>query len=197
MITFFLILVFVPRKLSPTKVKEISKTNIEKINIAGDVVAGDKITINNRTIISTGESFEEGTWSPSILYTTNSAKESYAEVISVAEAKYTLNRKTVKVFFDFSVNLKQVPKGSSLTLGGIPFVIDNDNITDFKIYQNGLNHGVELMVSTRCGATWFNLVTLNVEGMQKVYISDVSKELVRFWGYISYETSESITDNTK
>ena len=120
---------------------------------------------------------EKGTWSPSVQYTTGDSSKKYAQVISVEEAKYTLDQKIVKVFFDFSVDLKKVPSGSALAIGGIPFTVDSRNIYEFKVRQTGLNHSEDLTVSARRHYTWFDLL----------FVTDGSEGSVRFWGYIAYD----------
>ncbi len=123
---------------------------------------------------------EKGTWSPSVQYTTDDSSKKHAQVISVAEAKYTFHHGNVKVFFDFSVDLKKVPSGSALDIGGLPFVVDSQNVYEFKVHQTGLNHSEDLTVSARRGRTWFDLL----------YVTDGSEGSVRFWGYIVYDYGE-------
>ena len=125
---------------------------------------------------------EKGEWSPSVQYTTGDSSEKYAQVISVDEAKYTFHQGNVKVFFDFSVDLKKVPIGSALGIGGMPFTIDSRNVYEFKVRQTGLNHSEDLTVSPRCGYTSFDLL----------YVTDGSEGSVRFWGYIVYDCAQKV-----
>lgn len=125
---------------------------------------------------------EKGTWSPSVQYTTGDSSKKYAQVISVEEAKYTFHQGNVKVFFDFSVDLKKVPSGSALAIEGLPFTVKSRNVYEFKVRQTGLNHSEDLTVSARRGYSWFDLL----------YVTDGSEGSVRFWGYIVYDCAEEV-----
>ena len=132
---------------------------------------------------------ENGTWSPSVQYTTGDSSKDYAQVNSVdlAEYEYILNQNTVKISFDFWVDLKEVPSGSALAIGGLPFTVKNGNVTEFNVHQTGLNHSGESTVSARGGTTWFDWLTMNTGGLQRVYVTNGSEGSVRFWGYIVYK----------
>jgi len=123
---------------------------------------------------------EKGTWSPSVQYTTGDSSKKYAQIISVDEAKYIFHQENVKVLFDFSVDLKIVPNGSALAIGGLPFTVDSRNIYEFKVRQTGLNHREDLTVSARRYCTWFDLL----------YITYGSEGFVRLWGFIVYDNAE-------
>ena len=125
---------------------------------------------------------EEGTWEPLVQYITGDSSVKYSQAISVDEAKYKFHRGNVKIFFDFSVDLKKVPSGSALAIVGIPFTVDSRNIYEFKVRQTGLNHSEDLTVSPRCGYTSFDLL----------YVTDGSEGSVRFWGYIVYDCAEKV-----
>ena len=125
----------------------------------------------------TMNSDEKGEWELSVRYITGDSSEKDAQVISIDEAKYTFHQGNVKIFFDFSVDLKKVPSGSALAIVGIPFTVDSRNIYEFKVRQTGLNHSEDLTVSPRCGYTSFDLL----------YVTDGSEGSVRFWGYIVYD----------
>ena len=125
---------------------------------------------------------EKGEWSPSVEYTTGDSSKKHAQVISVDEAKYTFNHGNIKVFFDFSVDLKKVPRGSALAIGRLPFKVDSRNVYEFKVQQTGLNHSGDLTVSARRDYTWFDLS----------YVTDGSESSVRFWGYIVYDCAQEV-----
>lgn len=132
---------------------------------------------------------EHGTWSPSVQYTTGNSSKDYAQVNSVdlAEYEYRLSQNTVKISFDFLVDLEQVPSGSALAIGGLPLTVENGNVTEFNVHQTGLNHSGESTVSAKRGTTWFDWLTMNTKGAQKPYVTDGSEGSVRFWGYIVYK----------
>ena len=131
---------------------------------------------------------EKGTWSPSVHYFTDDSRDGYAQKISVDQADYLYQRdqEEAKIKFDFSVDLKQVPKGSTLTIDGAPFTIENGRLTEFTINQTGLNHSGEVMVSAKPNTTMF-VVMVNTEGVQKAYVTDGNEGSVRFRGYIVYK----------
>ncbi|MDO9528368.1 MAG: hypothetical protein Q7J27_04320 [Syntrophales bacterium] len=123
---------------------------------------------------------EEGEWELSVRYITSDSSEKDVQLISVEEAKYTFHQGNVKIFFDFSVDLKKVPSGSALAIGGVPFRIDSRNVYEFKVRQTGLNHSEDLTFSPRYGDTSFDLL----------YVTDGSEGSVRFWGYIAYDGAQ-------
>lgn len=125
---------------------------------------------------------EEGTWEPLIQYITGDSSVKYNQAISVDEAKYKFHRGNVKIFFDFSVDLKKVPSGSALAIEGAPFIVDSRNVYEFKVRQTGLNHNEDLTVSARRNFTSFNLA----------YVTDGSEGSVRFWGYIAYDCDQKV-----
>jgi len=131
---------------------------------------------------------EHGTWDPSVHYITDDQRNGYAQEISVdvKDYQYQRDQEIAKINFDFSVDLKQVPRGSTLTIDGAPFTIENGKLTEFTINQTGLNHSGEVMVSAKPNTTRF-VVMVNTEGVQKAYVTDGSEGSVRFWGYIVYK----------
>ena len=129
------------------------------------------------------ESTENGTWTPSIQYTTGNRNKHRIQTKLVDEAKYTLDRKTAKISFDFLVDLKKVPIGSALAIGGLPVVVENGDVTEFNIHQTGLNYSGELTVSTLPDTTYFR-VMVNTGRKEKAYLTDGSEDSVRFWGYM-------------
>ena len=131
---------------------------------------------------------EHGTWDPSVQYITDDSRNGYAQEISVVvkDYQYQRNQEIAKISFDFSVDLKQVPSGSTLTIEGAPFTIVNGKLTEFTINQTGLNYSGEVMVSARPNTTRF-VVMVNTESVQKAYVTDGSEGSVRFWGYIVYK----------
>lgn len=180
------VLLFAPRHPQSSSVSSVQETKIDKSTkideVKGDYVAGDKV------VYPTYESkAEHGTWSPSVRYTTGDSSKDYVKKILVDSAEYILNQRIVKISFDFSVDLKQVPSGSALAIGGLPVVVKKGNVTEFNVHQTGLNYSGELTVSARHNTTWFDLVTLNTGGVQGVYVTDGSEGSVRFWGYIVYK----------
>ena len=122
---------------------------------------------------------EEGEWELRLPVRdiTGDSSEKDVQLISVDDARYTFHQGNVKIFFDFLVDFKKVPRGSALTIGGVPFKIDSRNVYEFKVRQTGLNHSEDLTVSARCGDTSFDLL----------YVTDGSEGSVRFWGYIVYK----------
>lgn len=131
---------------------------------------------------------EKGTWHPSVHYVTDDSRNGYAQGISVdvKDYQYQRDQEIAKIDFDFSVDLKQVPGGSTLTIDGAPSIIENGKLTEFRINQTGLNHSGEVMVSAKPNTTMF-VVMVNTEGVQKAYVTDGSEGSVRFRGYIVYE----------
>ena len=131
---------------------------------------------------------EHGTWDPSVHYITDDSRNGYAQEISVdvKDYQYQRDQEIAKINFDFSVDLKQVPRGSTLTIDGAPFTIENGKLTEFTINQTGLNHSGEVMVSAKSNTTRF-VVMVNTEGVQKAYVTDGSEGSVRFRGYIVYK----------
>ncbi|MDO9528328.1 MAG: hypothetical protein Q7J27_04120 [Syntrophales bacterium] len=131
---------------------------------------------------------EHGTWDPSVHYITDDSRNGYAQEISVdvKDYQYQRDQEIAKINFDFSVDLKQVPRGSTLTIDGAPFTIENGKLTEFTINQTGLNHSGEVMVSAKPNTTRF-VVMVNTEGVQKAYVTDGSEGSVRFRGYIVYK----------
>ncbi len=131
---------------------------------------------------------EQGTWDPSVHYITDDLRNGYAQEISVdvKDYQYQRNQEIAKINFDFSVDLKQVPRGSTLALDGAPFTIENGKLTEFTINQTGLNHSGEVMVSAKPNTIRF-VVMVNTEGVQKAYVTDGSEGSVRFRGYIVYK----------
>jgi predicted RNA-binding protein with TRAM domain len=131
---------------------------------------------------------EHGTWDPSVHYITGDSRNGYAQEISVdvKDYQYQRDQEIAKINFDFSVDLKQVPRGSTLTIDGAPFTIENGKLTEFTINQTGLNHSGEVMVSAKPNTTRF-VVMVNTEGVQKAYVTDGSEGSVRFRGYIVYK----------
>ena len=131
---------------------------------------------------------EHGTWDPSIHYITDDSRNGYAQEVSVdvKDYQYQRDQEIAKINFDFSVDLKQVPRGSTLTIDGAPFTIENGKLTEFTINQTGLNHIGEVMVSAKPNTTRF-VVMVNTEGVQKAYVTDGSEGSVRFRGYIVYK----------
>ncbi|MBW2649554.1 MAG: toll/interleukin-1 receptor domain-containing protein [Deltaproteobacteria bacterium] len=125
---------------------------------------------------------EEGDWAPLVQYITGDSSEKYAQAISVDEAKYTFHRGNVKIFFDFSVDLKEVPSGSALAINELPFKVDSRNVYEFKVRQTGLNHSEDLTVSSKRNFTSLDLS----------YITDGSEGPVRLWGYIEYDCNEKV-----
>lgn len=156
--------------------------------VGGDVVGRDKITYDQRKITLAEKPGEIGTWSPSIQYATNKAKKGSARIISVDEAIYELYPKKVKVKFDFRVDLTQVPSGSTLAIGGLPVVVQNANVYDFKVYQTGLNCA-DLVILANRHAVWLYLATMQ-KGVQK-YITNNTENSVRLWGYILYKHEDN------
>ncbi len=159
--------------------KMYEKMAVTSASTAVEVISGRaNIKLPAFQVRASGKEKEEkGEWSPSVQYTTGDSSKKYAQVISVDEAKYTLHQKIVKVFFDFSVDLKKVPSGSALAIGGLPFTVDSRNVYEFKVHQTGLNHSEDLTVSARRYYTWFDLL----------FVTDGSEGSVRFWGYIVYD----------
>ena len=131
---------------------------------------------------------EKGMWNPSVHYFTDDSGNGYAQEISVdwRDYQYQRDQGIAKIDFDFSVDLKQVPKGSTLTIHGAPFILENGKLTEFRINQTGLNHSGEVMVSAKPNTTMF-VVMVNTEGAQQAYVTDGSEGSVRFWGYIVYK----------
>lgn len=131
---------------------------------------------------------EHGTWDPSVHYITDDSRNGYAQEVSVdvKDYQYQRDQEIAKINFDFSVDLKQVPRGSTLTIDGAPFTIENGKLTEFTINQTGLNHIGEVMVSAKPNTTRF-VVMVNTEGVQKAYVTDGSEGSVRFRGYIVYK----------
>ena len=131
---------------------------------------------------------EHGTWDPFVQYITDNSSSGYAQEISVDVQDYQYQRDEgiAKLNFDLSVDLKQVPSGSTLTIDRAPFTIDNGKLTEYSINQTGLNHSGKVMVSARPNTTRF-VVMVNTEGVQKAYVTDGSEGSVRFWGYIVYK----------
>jgi hypothetical protein len=123
---------------------------------------------------------EEGPFDLSVQYTIGDSSEKYPLVISVDEASYTFHRGDVKIFFDFSVDLKNVPSGSALAIGDIPFTVGSRNVYEFKVRQTGLNHSEDLTVSAKRHRRSFDLL----------YVTDGSEGSVRIWGYIAYDCGE-------
>ena len=131
---------------------------------------------------------EHGTWDPSVHYITDDSRNGYAQEISVdvKDYQYQRDQEIAKINFDFSVDLKQVPRGSTLTIDGAPFTIENGKLTEFTINQTGLTHSGEVMVSAKPNTTRF-VVMVNTEGVQKEYVTDGGEGSVRFRGYIVYK----------
>lgn len=131
---------------------------------------------------------EQGTWDPSVHYITDDLRNGCAQEISVdvKDYQYQRDQEIAKINFDFSVDLKQVPRGSTLAIDGAPFTIENGKLTEFTINQTGLNHSGKIMVSAKPNTIRF-VVMVNTEGVQKAYVTDGSEGSVRFWGYIVYK----------
>jgi len=131
---------------------------------------------------------EQGTWDPSVHYITDDLRNGYAQEISVdvKDYQYQRDQEIAKINFDFSVDLKQVPRGSTLAIDGAPFTIENGRLTEFTISQTGLNHSGEVTVSAKPNTIRF-VVMVNTEGVQKAYVTDGSEDSVRFRGYIVYK----------
>lgn len=137
------------------------------------------------------EPTENGTWTPSIQYITDNKSRHDVKAKLIDVAKYTLNRKTAKISFDFLVELKKIPFGSALAIGGLPVVVENGHITEFNIHQTGLNYSGELTVSMRPHTTYFG-VMVNTGRVEKEYLTDGSEDSVRFWGYIIYQSTTNL-----
>lgn len=131
---------------------------------------------------------EHGTWDPSVHYITDDLRNGYAQeiLVDVKDYQYQRDQEIAKINFDFSVDLKQVPRGSTLAIDGAPFTIENGKLTEFTINQTGLNHSGEVTVSAKPNTIRF-VVMVDTEGVQKVYVTDGSEGSVRFWGYIVYK----------
>jgi len=131
---------------------------------------------------------EHGTWNPFVQYITDNSSSGYAQEISVdvRDYQYQRDQEIAKINFDFSVDVKQVPRGSTLAIDGAPFTIENGKLTEFTINQTGLNHSGEIMVSAKPNTIRF-IVMVNAEGVQKAYVTDGSEGSVRFRGYIVYK----------
>lgn len=131
---------------------------------------------------------EQGTWDPSVHYITDDLRNGYAQeiLVDVKDYQYQRDQEIAKINFDFSVDLKQVPRGSTLAIDGAPFTIEDGKLTEFTINQTGLNHSGEVTVSAKPNTIRF-VVMVDTEGVQKVYVTDGSEGSVRFWGYIVYK----------
>ena len=132
---------------------------------------------------------ERGTWDPSVQYITDDSNSGYAQEISVdvKDYQYQRDQEIAKIDFDFLVDLKQVPSGSTLAFAGVPFAIENGKLTEFTINQTGLNHSGGVTVRAIPNTTRF-VVMVNTEGVQKAYVTDGTEGSVRFQGYIVYKT---------
>lgn len=164
---------------------DVEKNLSDQVQLSKEVVTEKQTQILNEI---EKRNPEHGTWDPSVHYITDDSRNGYAQEISVVvkDYQYQRDQEIAKINFDFSVDLKQVPSGSTLTIDGAPFAIENGKLTEFTINQTGLNYNGEVMVSARPNTTRF-VVMVNTEGVQKAYVTDGSEGSVRFLGYIVYK----------